>query len=178
MRKVLFLGLLSLGAAVQAQQPPADLAGWRGPKWGMTKAEVLATLTDAKVPDPEVPAAMHLKEPRTMLWIPKFDLPGGCFKVTLIFNDDHLEGIYLVQHRVGDAGVTEREAGSGDVAFSLLSEQLQAKYGPPTVRNASDMNYRLWAFPTTDIEMHLLSAQKLGSAVTLSYAPHKTNDKL
>jgi len=146
---------------------PPPPSAWRGARWGMTKAEVLAAFPSE---------AQRLAQPAnfgpptggaTDVAIPAYEINGMTFRVLLGFESNALDRVRLSAVK------------AGFTTCSDLEKVLTEKHSAPSDRNNLQTNVKteqiVWKQPEATITLGCTEAADLGyRSVTLDYvAPSK-----
>jgi hypothetical protein len=153
-----------------AQQPPPDLLGWQGTRWGMTSDEIAAAVGPElkRMPKPVFFKGCYAED-----YLPAIELAGRPFEVLFqkAQSDDRLQQVLF---RCKDDTIGKAAQPQG-VLFNSIEELLTRKYGAATLRHGRpglDLDASVsWVFPTTTIELWHLYIARVASILTITYFP-------
>ncbi len=145
---------------------PSPPPVWRAARWGMTRAQVLASFA-GEAQRLEQPADFGPKGAgSTDVAIPAYEIEGTKFRVLFGFDGDALTRIHLSAAKAGDATC-------GD-----LEKRLTEEHSAPSDRSSTQTNLRreqiVWKRPEQTITLVCTEALSLGyRTVTLEYTTPK-----
>jgi hypothetical protein len=164
---ILAVAVFAVPAFTWADQEVQSIEGWRGAKWGMSVADVLAAF---KGEAEKLSKEEGWKDGVCLVKIPKLELAGEPFDVNFVFEKDKqvLKQVVLL---------ASETVSSPELTFVPLEQKLTEKYGKPDFSNneisGSDKSVitkkRSWKKGKTRIELRFFEIKEVIKRLTVTY---------
>lgn len=141
----------------------SDLKGWGNTRWGVTEAEILANVPEARRVEPR----KYFNERYATVVIDTFMVANIPFDVSFVMSGETKKLELVTMNCLVKVTQTDFE----DVLTSLTN-----KYGTPTNQNRKETKRYIeadirWLFETSKVDLSFIDAPKISNTLNIRYAP-------